>query len=136
MLSTINRTLSDYAAPEQLRAMGLGDADLSASSAVYYVAYSLFCLPSLWLAKRISMRLFMAWSLVAWGALTMFTASAGTRGQLICARFATGAIDAAFLPIVYAYLDLYFQPVDASEVRYESLCAALFYPSLPTSPAA
>ena len=120
MLSIINRTVSGYAAPEQVRSLGITAWDATISTSVYYLSYAIFCLPSLWVAKRLSMRYWMAGSLALWGVITMATAAAGTKEQLIATRFALGAVDSALQPIVYAYLDLYFQPADVAEVRYIS----------------
>ena len=118
MLSIINRTVSAYAAPEQVRSLGITERDVGISTSVYYLSYAVFCLPSLWAAKRLSMRHWMAGSLALWGVITMATAAVETREQLIASRFALGATDSALQPIVYAYLDLYFQPSDVAEVRY------------------
>src|SRR5213596_1260551 len=104
----LDRTNIAYATLGMKSDLGLTDSVFGTASGIFFIGYFALQIPGAVLVERWSARLFLAITLITWGALTTLTGFVRTPLQLYGARFLLGAAEAGFFPGVIVYLSHWF----------------------------
>ena len=78
---------------------------------VFYVAYTVFEVPSNYLLKKYKPSRWFSFLMMAWGALTMLIAATRNYGGLLATRFLLGMFEAGLFPGVNYYLSWFVYPL-------------------------
>lgn len=115
VVNYMDRAALSLTASALMHKLGMSETTLGVAMGVFYGPYCALQLPSLWLAKHVSVRWWLATITVAWGCTTFGTAFVTARWQLIVARLLLGAAEAGTFPLLYYYLDQFLSPLDMAQ---------------------
>ncbi|MBV8206881.1 MAG: MFS transporter [Acidobacteria bacterium] len=104
----LDRANLAYAALGMSRDLGLSDSVFGTAAGIFFIGYLSLQIPGAILVERWSARLWLAGTLITWGALTTLTGWVHSAGQLYVARFVLGMAEAGFFPGVIVYLGHWF----------------------------
>lgn len=98
LLTFIDRASIGLAAPSLIHDVGLTRQEVGLASALMFVTYGVFMMPSALLFSRLGIGRWMGVIVIAWGVVTAATAAAMTPGALYACRLALGAAEAGTMP--------------------------------------
>ena len=97
-IAYLDRVCIATAAPAMKRDLGLSDVQMGWVFSAFTLAYSIFEIPSGWLADRFGARRMLARICVWWSAMTAATSVVGGFGSLLAVRFLFGVGEAGLFP--------------------------------------
>jgi MFS family permease len=98
VITYLDRVCISTAAPFITRELGLTMLQMSFVFSAFTLAYSLFEIPSGWMADSLGARSVLARIVLWWSAFTMITGAAWSFGSLVAIRFLFGAGEAGAFP--------------------------------------
>ena len=110
MVAYIDRQNIAYAKLEMVGALGLSEAAYGFGSALFFLGYFLFEVPSNLLLERVGARAWFARIMASWGLVTVLLAFAHSTAAFYALRFLLGVAEAGFFPGVLYVLTLWFPP--------------------------
>lgn len=119
-LSSADTATVGASAIELRRALHISNTDIGLLVAVTAVVGAVFSLPFGALADRIRRTGMLAVAIVAWGAAMIWSATAGSFGELLLARLSLGAVTAAAGPAVASLVGDWFPGAERGRV-YSSI---------------
>ncbi len=106
------------------------------AAAVFYIPYSLFTVPAVWLTKFVQARLLLATLTFLWGFATFCTGFVTNSTELITLRILLGAAEAGSLPLIFYYLNLYFTPRDLAQLWSSAILVSINVATIVAAPVA
>lgn len=104
VLSSIDRVNVSFAALHMNDDLGIDKVVYGQGVSLFFVGYLLFQFPSIWLYRKLGMRLWTAITVVSWGAIAAAMAFIETREQFFVLRFLLGAAESGFAPGVVSFV--------------------------------
>jgi ACS family tartrate transporter-like MFS transporter len=123
----INRVNVGYAALQMRADLGFSNTVFGFGAGIFFIGYFLLQIPSTLLTELWSARLFIAASVIAWGALAALCGLINTAEQFYWVRFFLGVAQAGFFPGIIVYLTYWFRYEDRAKA------VAMFMIAIPTS---
>ena len=103
-------------AVELRRALGIGNTDVGLLVTVTAVVGAVFSLPFGVLADRVRRTWLLGFALLTWGAAMLWSATAGSFGQLLVARLCLGAVTAAAGPVTASLVGDWFPGAERGRI--------------------
>ncbi len=123
----LNRVNVGYAALQMRGDLGFSNTVFGFGAGIFFIGYFLLQIPSTLLTELWSARLFIALSLVVWGALAALCGLIDTAQEFYWVRFFLGVAQAGFFPGVIVYLTHWFRYEDRAKA------VAMFMIAIPAS---
>jgi len=108
VVSFVDRVNIAFAALTMNKDLGLSAAAFGASVTVFYVAYTLFEIPSNLMLAKVGARLWIARIMITWGLASAATMVVTGMWSLYGIRALVGAAEAGFFPGILLYLTYWF----------------------------
>lgn len=105
----MDRAAIGYAQLGMATELGITAATFGIASAIFFLAYVVFEIPSNMVMKRVGARLWLARIAVSWGIVTVLTACVASVGQLLLARILLGIAEAGLFPGLLLYMTYWFR---------------------------
>ncbi|MEU2005055.1 MFS transporter [Rhodococcus sp. NPDC019627] len=115
ILSYLDRVNLGYAQLGMGAELGITAAGYGLASAVFFISYFFFEVPSNMLAQRFGSRAWLTRIMISWGVITVFTGFVTNEHMLYVARFLLGVAEAGFLPAMVLYLTQWFRARDRAQ---------------------
>ena len=107
-ITYLDRVCISVAAPLMQRDLGLSQLQFGWVFTVFYIAYTIFEIPSAWLGDRWGQRRTLVRIITCWSIFTMLTGAVRQFGTLLAARFVFGAAEAGAFPTLSRALSRWF----------------------------
>ena len=127
IIAYIDRVNAGFAALQMNQHLGLTAAMFGFGATLFYVAYTVFEIPSNVLMAKVGPRLWIARIMITWGLCGVAAAFAMGPYSFYATRFLLGAAEAGFFPGAVFYLTLWFP------IAYRSRVMAAFGVAVPLS---
>ncbi len=127
IIAFLDRMNVSAAALEMPRDLGFSDKVVGFGAGIFFIGYLVLQIPGALIAEKLSARKWIAWVMVAWGALTLLMAWIHTPREFYIVRFFVGVAEAGFFPAVVVYLTHWFRSADRAKAL------AGFYAAMPLS---
>ncbi|GLY65042.1 MFS transporter [Amycolatopsis taiwanensis] len=108
----MDRSNISYAQLGMQKELSITTAVFGTASAIFFLAYVLFEVPSNMILKRIGARIWLARIAISWGIVTAVTAFVQNIPALYIARIVLGIAEAGLYPGLLLYLTLWFRPAE------------------------
>jgi ACS family tartrate transporter-like MFS transporter len=105
----MDRAAIGYAQLGMATELGITAATFGIASAIFFLAYVVFEIPSNMIMKRVGARLWLARIAVTWGIVTVLTGFVASVGQLLLARILLGVAEAGLFPGLLLYMTYWFR---------------------------
>ncbi|MFF5989302.1 MFS transporter [Prauserella flavalba] len=105
----MDRANISYAQLGMEHELGITAATFGVASAIFFLAYVVFEIPSNMIMKRVGARLWLARIAISWGLVTVVTGFVHDVTQLYIARIVLGVAEAGLFPGLLLYLTLWFR---------------------------
>ncbi|MFJ4268670.1 MFS transporter [Paenarthrobacter nicotinovorans] len=89
--------------------LAIGAATFGVTSAIFFIGYIIFEIPSNMIMKRVGARIWLARIAVSWGVVTVLTGFITDTTQLLIARILLGIAEAGLLPGLLLYLTFWYR---------------------------
>lgn len=114
MFNYMDRANIGYAQLKMSGALGIDVATFGTISAIFFIAYVVFEIPSNVIMKKVGARLWLARIGVTWGIVTIATGFVQNTTQLYLARILLGVCEAGLFPGLLLYLTYWFRTQERS----------------------
>ncbi|MEX0427385.1 MFS transporter [Nocardioides sp. DS6] len=114
MFNYMDRANIGYAQLKMSTALGIDLATFGTISAIFFIAYVVFEIPSNIIMKKVGARLWLARIGVSWGIVTIATGFVQNTTQLYIARIVLGICEAGLFPGLLLYLTFWFRKQERS----------------------
>lgn len=104
VLSSVDRVNVSFAALHMNDDLGIDKVVYGQGVSMFFVGYLLFQFPSIWLYRKLGMRLWTGLTVVSWGTIATAMAFIETREQFFVLRFLLGAAESGFAPGVVSFV--------------------------------
>ncbi|MBB3663546.1 ACS family tartrate transporter-like MFS transporter [Prauserella sediminis] len=108
----MDRSNISYAQLGMEHELAISAAVFGTASAIFFLAYVLFEIPSNMIMKKVGARVWLARIAVSWGVVTVVTGFIQNVPQLYIARIVLGIAEAGLYPGLLLYLTLWFRPAE------------------------
>ncbi|RSD17154.1 MFS transporter [Amycolatopsis eburnea] len=105
----MDRANIGYAQLGMGKELAITAATFGAASAIFFLAYVVFEVPSNMIMKRVGARLWLSRIAVSWGIVTVVTGFVASTTHLFIARIVLGIAEAGLFPGLLLYLTLWFR---------------------------
>ncbi|GAA1958685.1 MFS transporter [Amycolatopsis minnesotensis] len=105
----LDRANIGYAQLGMSKELAIDAATFGAASAIFFLAYVVFEIPSNMIMKRVGARLWLSRIAVSWGIVTVVTGFVANTTHLVIARIVLGIAEAGLFPGLLLYLTLWFR---------------------------
>ena len=105
----MDRANIGYAQLGMGKELAINAATFGAASAIFFLAYVVFEVPSNMIMKRVGARLWLSRIAVSWGIVTVVTGFVASTTHLFIARIVLGIAEAGLFPGLLLYLTLWFR---------------------------
>ncbi|GAB3164300.1 MFS transporter [Amycolatopsis stemonae] len=105
----MDRANIGYAQLGMGKELAIDAATFGAASAIFFLAYVVFEVPSNMIMKKVGARLWLSRIAVSWGIVTVVTGFVANTTHLIIARIVLGIAEAGLFPGLLLYLTLWFR---------------------------
>jgi ACS family tartrate transporter-like MFS transporter len=105
----MDRANIGYAQLGMSKELAIDAATFGAASAIFFLAYVVFEIPSNMIMKRVGARLWLSRIAVSWGIVTVVTGFVASTTHLMIARILLGIAEAGLFPGLLLYLTLWFR---------------------------
>lgn len=105
----MDRANIGYAQLGMGKELAIDAATFGAASAIFFLAYVVFEIPSNMIMKKVGARLWLSRIAVSWGIVTVVTGFVASTTHLIIARIVLGIAEAGLFPGLLLYLTLWFR---------------------------
>jgi ACS family tartrate transporter-like MFS transporter len=105
----MDRANIGYAQLGMSKELAIDAATFGAASAIFFLAYVVFEVPSNMIMKRVGARLWLSRIAVSWGIVTVVTGFVASTTHLMIARILLGIAEAGLFPGLLLYLTLWFR---------------------------
>ncbi|SFW79029.1 MFS transporter [Amycolatopsis australiensis] len=105
----MDRANIGYAQLGMGKELAIDAATFGAASAIFFLAYVVFEVPSNMIMKRVGARLWLSRIAVSWGIVTVVTGFVANTTHLVIARIVLGIAEAGLFPGLLLYLTLWFR---------------------------
>ncbi|WP_439378684.1 MFS transporter [Amycolatopsis lexingtonensis] len=105
----MDRANIGYAQLGMGKELAIDAATFGAASAIFFLAYVVFEVPSNMIMKRVGARLWLSRIAVSWGIVTVVTGFVASTTHLFIARIVLGIAEAGLFPGLLLYLTLWFR---------------------------
>ncbi|MGW4526535.1 MFS transporter [Amycolatopsis sp. NPDC004378] len=105
----MDRANIGYAQLGMGKELAIDAATFGAASAIFFLAYVVFEVPSNMIMKKVGARLWLSRIAVSWGIVTVVTGFVANTTHLIIARIVLGVAEAGLFPGLLLYLTLWFR---------------------------
>ena len=105
----MDRAAIGYAQLGMETELGITAATFGIASAIFFLAYVVFEIPSNMIMKRVGARLWLARIAISWGIVTVLTGFVASVGQLLLARILLGVAEAGLFPGLLLYMTYWFR---------------------------
>ncbi|MCR6484946.1 MFS transporter [Amycolatopsis sp. OK19-0408] len=105
----MDRANIGYAQLGMGKELAIDAATFGAASAIFFLAYVVFEVPSNMIMKKVGARLWLSRIAVSWGIVTVVTGFVASTTHLIIARIVLGIAEAGLFPGLLLYLTLWFR---------------------------
>ncbi|GHF41870.1 ACS family tartrate transporter-like MFS transporter [Amycolatopsis bartoniae] len=106
----MDRSNISYAQLGMQHELAITTAVFGTASAIFFLAYVVFEVPSNMIMKRVGARIWLARIAISWGIVTAVTGFVQNIPQLYIARIVLGVAEAGLYPGLLLYLTLWFRP--------------------------
>ncbi|MDT8913293.1 MFS transporter [Amycolatopsis sp. PS_44_ISF1] len=105
----MDRANIGYAQLGMAKELTITAATFGAASAIFFLAYVVFEIPSNMVMKKVGARLWLSRIAVSWGIVTVLTGFVASVTHLVLARILLGVAEAGLFPGLLLYLTLWFR---------------------------
>jgi ACS family tartrate transporter-like MFS transporter len=105
----MDRANIGYAQLGMAKELTITAATFGAASAIFFLAYVVFEIPSNMVMKKVGARLWLSRIAVSWGIVTVLTGFVASVTHLVIARILLGVAEAGLFPGLLLYLTLWFR---------------------------
>ncbi|PNU03506.1 MFS transporter [Novosphingobium guangzhouense] len=126
LVAYIDRQNVAFAKLQMVGDLGLSEAAYGLGSALFFLGYCIFEIPSNLILERVGPRLWFARIIGAWGLVTLALAFAWTPASFYALRFLLGVAEAGFFPGVLYLLTLWFPQAQRARAIGLFLIASTF----------
>ncbi|WP_447761832.1 MFS transporter [Sphingopyxis panaciterrae] len=126
LVAYIDRQNVAFAKLQMVSDLGLSEAAYGLGSALFFLGYCIFEIPSNLILERVGPRLWFARIIGAWGLVTFALGFAWTPTSFYVLRFLLGVAEAGFFPGVLYLLTLWFPQADRARAIGLFLIASAF----------
>jgi ACS family tartrate transporter-like MFS transporter len=105
----MDRANIGYAQLGMGKELAIDAATFGAASAIFFLAYVVFEIPSNMIMKKVGARLWLSRIAVSWGIVTVVTGFVASTTHLVIARIVLGIAEAGLFPGLLLYLTLWFR---------------------------
>lgn len=105
----MDRANIGYAQLGMGKELAIDAATFGAASAIFFLAYVVFEVPSNMIMKKVGARLWLSRIAVSWGIVTVVTGFVANTTHLVLARIVLGIAEAGLFPGLLLYLTLWFR---------------------------
>lgn len=126
LVAYIDRQNVAYAKLQMVGDLGLSEAAYGLGSALFFLGYCIFEIPSNLILERVGPRLWFARIIGAWGLVTLALGFAWTPTSFYILRFLLGVAEAGFFPGVLYLLTLWFPQAERARAIGLFLIASAF----------